>query len=61
MKPKQKQNLVVDVTGDRNKVQCYKEQYCIRAWNVRSMIQDKLDVDKQEMTKVKINILGIKN
>ena len=29
MKPKQKQNLVVDVTGDSNKVQCYKEQYCI--------------------------------
>ena len=29
MKPKQKQNLVVDMTGDRNKVQCYKEQYCI--------------------------------
>ena len=29
MKPKQKQYPVVDVTGDRNKVRCCKEQYCI--------------------------------
>ena len=29
MEPKQKQHLVVDVTGDRIKVRCYKEQYCI--------------------------------
>ena len=50
----------VDLSDGENKVQCYKEQYCIRAWNVRSMTQDKLDVDKQEMAKVNINILGIK-
>ena len=34
MQPKQKQHLVVDVTGDRSKVQCYKEQYCIGTWNI---------------------------
>ena len=36
MEPKQKTHQVVDVTGDGNKVQCYKEQYCIGTWNVRS-------------------------
>ena len=35
--PKQKQHPVVDVTGDGSKIQCYKEQYCIETWNVRSM------------------------
>ena len=39
---------VVDVTGDRSKVRCYKEQYCIGTWNVRSMNQGKLEVVKQE-------------
>ena len=43
---KQKQHSVVDVTGDGNKVQCYKEQYCIGTWNVRSKNQDKLEVVK---------------
>ena len=43
MEPTQKQCLVVDVTGDRNKVQCCKEQYCIGTWNVRSMNQGKLE------------------
>ena len=57
--PKQKQHLVVDVTGDRSKVQCYKEQYCIGTWNVRSMNQHKLKVIKQEMARVNIDILGI--
>ena len=47
--PKQKQHPAVDVTGDGNKVWCYKEQYCIGTWNVRSMNQDKLEVVKQEM------------
>ena len=42
MEPKQKQYPVVDVTGDRSKAQCCKEQYCIGTWNVRSMNQDKL-------------------
>ena len=49
----------MDVTGDRSKVQCYKEQYCIGTWNVRSMNQDKLEVVKQEMARVNIDILGI--
>ena len=57
MEPKQKQYPVVDVTGDRSKVQCCKEQYCIGTWNVRSMNQGKLEVVKQEMARV--NILGI--
>ena len=47
------------MTGDGSKVQCNKEQYCIGAWNVRSMNQGKLDVVKQEMARVSINILGI--
>ena len=59
MEPKQKQYPAVDVTGDRVKVQCYKEQYCIGTWNVRSMNQGKLEVVKQEMARVNINILGI--
>ena len=46
MEPKQKQYPVVDVTGDRSKVQCSKEQYCIETWNVRSMNQGKLEVVK---------------
>ena len=57
--PKQKQHPVVDVTGDGSKVLCYKEQYCIGTWNVRSMNQGKLKVVKQEMARVNINILGI--
>ena len=48
MKPKQKLYPVVDVTGDRNKIQLSKEQYCIGTWNVRSMNQGKLEVVKQE-------------
>ena len=59
MEPKQKQYPAVDVTGDRSKVQCCKEQYCIGTWNVRSMNQGKLEVVKQEMTRVNIDILGI--
>ena len=57
--PKQKQYPVVDVTGDGSKVQCCKEQYCLGTWNVRSMNQGKLEVAKQEMAKVTINILGL--
>ena len=59
MEPKQKQNPVVNGTGDRSKVQCCKEQYCIGTWNVRSMNQGKLEVVKQEMARVNIDILGI--
>ena len=46
MTPKQKQYPVVDMIGDRSKVQYCKEQYCIRTWNVRSMNQGKLEVVK---------------
>ena len=49
----------MDVTGDRSKVQCCKEQYYIGTWNVRSMNQGKLEVVKHEMARVKIHILGI--
>ena len=59
MEPKQKQHPVVDVTGDGSKVWCYKEQYCIGTWNIRSMNQGKLEVVKQEMARVNIDILGI--
>ena len=47
------------VTGDGSQVQCCKEQYCIESWNPRSMNQGKLEVVKQEMARVNINILGI--
>ena len=59
MEPKQKQLPVVGMTGDGSKVQCYKEQYCIGTWNARSMNQSKLEVVKQEMARVNIDVLGI--
>ena len=59
MEPKQKLHLVVDVTGDGSKVRCCKAQYCIGTWNVRPMNQGKLEMVKQEMARVNINILGI--
>ena len=59
MEPKQKQHPSVDVTGDRSKVRCCEEQYCIGTWNIRSMNQDKLEVVKQEMATVNVNILEI--
>ena len=49
----------MDVNGDRSKVQCCKEQYCIGTWIVRSMNQGKLEVVKEEMTRVNVDILGI--
>ena len=54
-----KQRPVVDVTGDESKVWCCKEQYCIGTWNVTSTNQGKLEVVKQQMARVNINILGI--
>ena len=45
--PKQKQHPAVYMTGDRSKVRCYKKQYCIEIWNVRSMNQGKLEVVKK--------------
>ena len=59
MEPKQKEHAVVDGTGDRSKIQCDKEQYCIGIWNVRSMNQGKSEVVKQEMARVNVDILGI--
>ena len=50
----------MDGTGYRSKVQCYKEQYCTGTWNVRSMNQGKLEVVKQEMARVNIDILEIR-
>ena len=50
---------VVGVTGDGNKVRCYKEQYCIGTWNVRSVNQGNLEVVKQKTARVNVNILGI--
>ena len=47
--PKQKQYPAVDVTGDRSKVRCCKEQYCIGTWNVRSMDPDKLEVARRRL------------
>ena len=46
-------------SGGESKVRCYKEQYCIRTWNIRSMNQCKLEVVKQEMARVNIDIFGI--
>ena len=59
MEPKQKQHPVVDMTADGSKARCCKEQYCIGTWNVRSMNQGKLEVVKQAMAMVNIDILGI--
>ena len=59
MGSKQIQHPVVDVIGDGSKVQCCKEQYYTGTWNVRSMNQGKLEVLKQEMARVNVDILGI--
>ena len=47
------------MTDDGGQVQCYKKQYCLGTWNVRSMNQSKLEEVKQEMARVNINILRI--
>ena len=57
-KPKQ-QHPIVDVTGDGSKVRCYKDQYCIGTWNVRSTNQGKLEMVKEEMVRMNIDILVI--
>ena len=57
--PKQKQCSVVYVSGGESKVQCCKEHYCTGTWNIRSMNQGKLEVVKQEIARLNINILGI--
>ena len=55
MEPKQKQHPAVDVTGDRSKIRCCKEQYRIGTWNVSSMNQGKFEVVKQEVARVNVN------
>ena len=59
MEPKEKQHPVVDVTGDGSKVRCCKEQHCIGTWNIMSMNQGILEVFKQEMARMNIDVLGI--
>ena len=59
VEPKQRQHPVEGGTGDRRKIRCCREQYCIGTWIVRSMNQGKLEVVKEEMTRVNIDILGI--
>ena len=49
----------MDVSGGERRVCCFKEQYCIGTWNIRYMNQGKLEVVKQEMARVNIDILGI--
>ena len=49
----------MDVSGGKSEVQCWKEQYCIGTWNIRSVNQGKLDVVKQEIARVNIDTLGI--
>ena len=61
MEPKQKQHPVMNATAEGSRVRCCKEQYCIGTWNVRSMNQGKLEVVKQEMTRVNVNIPEISN
>ena len=60
MEPKQKQCSVVHVTDDGSKVRCRKEQYCTGTWDVRSMSESKLEAVKQEMARVNISILAIR-
>ena len=50
---------VVDVSGDESKIRRRKEQYCLGTWNVRYVNEGKLEVVKQEMPRVNIDILGI--
>ena len=59
MEPKQKQHTVVDVTSDGSKVRRYKKKHCIGTWNVRSMNQGKLEMVKEEMVRMNIDILVI--
>ena len=57
--PKPKGRSVVEVSGSERKVRCYKDQYCLGTWTVRSMNQGKLDVVTHEMARLNIDILGI--
>ena len=57
--PKGKQHPIVDVTRDGSKVRCCKEQYCKGTWKLKSKNQGKLEVVKQEMVRVNVDISEI--
>ena len=57
--PKPKGRSAVDVPGSERKVPCCKEKYCIGTWDVRSMKLGKMDLVKQEMARINIDILGV--
>ena len=61
MEPKQKQYPVVDETGNVSKIRCFKEQYCIGTWNVKSMNQGKLEEVKQEMARLHLTFWESEN
>ena len=54
-----RENEGMEPTGDRSKVQCCKEQYCIGTWKVTSMNQGKLEVAKLETARLNVDSLGI--
>ena len=54
---KWKPHPTIDVSGGKSKVRCC-TQYCARTWDIRSLNQVKLEVIKQEMTRVNSNSLG---
>ena len=58
MEPKQKQYLVVDVTGNGSKVKCCKEHYCIGTWTIRSMNQGKWNIDILGIRELKWSGMG---
>ena len=49
-------DAVMDVPGGESKDRGCKEQCCIGTWNIKFMNQGKLDMVKQEMARVNINI-----
>ena len=57
--PKWEQGSVADVSSGWSQVRCRKEQHRIGTWNVRSMNQGKLDMVKQGIWRVNIDMLGI--
>ena len=59
VEPKQRQHPVVGGNGDKSKIQCCREQYCIGTWIVRAMNEGKLEEVNQEMTRVNVDIQGI--
>ena len=52
-------SLSCRLCGHESKIRLCKEQYCIGTLNISAMSQGKLDMFKQEMGRININILGI--